>query len=349
MFLRRFCLTFISLAVALGAIADDRVISVKEAIDIANKLQEEEITEEVYDVEGAVLGINHVNHQLKALNIEMGSDEVGIFSFHTMAKDSLPFDSLSLFHSFDTIIVHARLEKFKGTPCLFQGYLKDVRPYIDPRIEFAKESVRKDYELKMQDQKISFYAIIFVLVVLLLIGAVIFFFMSARSKQKERELFKGRAELDFLTGLYNRFGGETRIKTQLAEHRKGYLGVLDVDWFKSVNDTYGHSVGDKLLAEIAHTLWKTPNTICMRLGGDEFIFFYATENKDEFREQAEALLKKMSEISFPEIGTHRVSVSIGAAYYDGTADISFDNIYRKTDKLLYESKRKGGNTVTIEG
>lgn len=130
-------------------------------------------------------------------------------------------------------------------------------------------------------------------------------------------------DTDELTGLRNK-GALTREINKILEDEncdKGIMFLLDVDRFKSINDTYGHDIGDDVIARLGKTLGKmfTKDEIVGRFGGDEFIIFIRdTDNRDEAKKIAEDIMKNASEnITLPE-KDNTVSVSIGAAIYNGS-------------------------------
>lgn len=84
------------------------------------------------------------------------------------------------------------------------------------------------------------------------------------------------AQADFMTGIWNRRHGEKLIEQALRDKVKGMMCIIDCDKFKSINDTYGHAVGDEVIIAIAHTLKNAcrKDDIVVRLGGDEFAMFF---------------------------------------------------------------------------
>ena len=122
--------------------------------------------------------------------------------------------------------------------------------------------------------------------------------------------------------------------------------ILDVDAFKSVNDNYGHAVGDKVLENLG-LLFKNhfrQSDIVGRIGGDEFIILIQDENIAESRIQS--LLQKVNELKIEELKDFKLSISIGIAFApkDGT---TFMELYRHADQALYQTKRTGKNNYKI--
>ena len=158
-------------------------------------------------------------------------------------------------------------------------------------------------------------------------------------------------DTDELTGLRNK-GALTREINKILEDEncdKGIMFLLDVDRFKSINDTYGHDIGDDVIARLGKTLGKmfTKDEIVGRFGGDEFIIFIRdTDNRDEAKKIAEDIMKNASEnITLPE-KDNTVSVSIGAAIYNGN-EKHYSGIFKKADTALYRSKADEENRFCI--
>jgi len=172
----------------------------------------------------------------------------------------------------------------------------------------------------------------------------------ARNKQIEMESIiiqaQEVAQIDPLTFLHNRrmilkgLQDEViraqRYKTELT------ISVVDVDKFKSVNDTFGHIVGDEVLRQIAHQLRdgiRHPD-VAGRYGGEEFLILLPNANQKAASEQAERLCKRIRE-TVVTVDNHdiKISVSIGIAQY--RADESWDSLLNRADNAMYKAKDKG--------
>ena len=171
-----------------------------------------------------------------------------------------------------------------------------------------------------------------------------------RIENLRRDLFTS-ARKDSLTNLWNKKYFEDDVNRFLAQdHPDGVLISLDVDRFKTINDTFGHIAGDSMLSALAQILESRigPRDICARIGGDEFAIFLKGEyTVQEIREYCQELL----EISSEELkdfldGKTNVSISIGVSVspYDGT---DFDTLYSKADKALYFVKQNGKNSFHL--
>jgi diguanylate cyclase (GGDEF)-like protein/PAS domain S-box-containing protein len=159
------------------------------------------------------------------------------------------------------------------------------------------------------------------------------------------------ARFDNLTGLPNRLQLNEALQAALADaamtRKRCALLIIDLDRFKAVNDTLGHPVGDKLLAQVSDRLKQLMNgeTMCGRLGGDEFavVMKGLTDNKD-----AERLGRKIIDaVSTPYVvDNHQLFVGASIGYAVGPNDgASVETLIRNADLALYKSKDRGGNTV----
>ena len=157
------------------------------------------------------------------------------------------------------------------------------------------------------------------------------------------------SKIDGLTQIYNRYTGEKEMEELLNSHQPGVFGILDCDKFKSVNDNFGHAVGDELLIAIARGMTAfNPDGINMRLGGDEFAFYFSGHfTTQKLQDRVDAFFHYIDNLEIAGMENFPISVSVGAVCYDGENDIDFDTMYRKADMLLYESKKFDGNKLSI--
>lgn len=158
------------------------------------------------------------------------------------------------------------------------------------------------------------------------------------------------SETDLMTGINNRGSGENKIKSAMQQGKGGMFCLMDADKFKSINDNYGHDVGDKVIIEIARCLQKAfrDNDIVLRLGGDEFAAFAVGVTDEKIGNKIiERFFNCIDEIDIPELGDRKICVSVGAALYLQEDHYSFDEIYKKADTCTYLSKKVQGNKVTF--
>jgi two-component system, cell cycle response regulator len=159
---------------------------------------------------------------------------------------------------------------------------------------------------------------------------------------------------DPLTGLYNRRYLETHLN-HLIEHyinRGKALSVVsvDVDFFKAINDTYGHDIGDKVLQELSVRLKANTRSVdlCCRVGGEEFIMVLPNTATELSSRIAERLRRSVGSKSF-ECGLAQpvpVTISVGVASLNG-ADDTLEKLLKRADQALYSAKREGRNRVVI--
>ena len=177
-------------------------------------------------------------------------------------------------------------------------------------------------------------------------------FESIDEDKKRQETLRRRAETDMMTGVRNRGSGEALVRKAMAEGRRGMFCLLDADKFKSINDTFGHSVGDKVICAIASAMEKTfrGSDIVFRLGGDEFAAFSEGVSTQEIGEKiVDRLFDNINKIDIPELAGRKISLSVGASFYPATHEDSFEAMYKRADSGTYESKKQGGNTLTFRG
>ncbi|MTV50893.1 diguanylate cyclase [Heliobacillus mobilis] len=162
------------------------------------------------------------------------------------------------------------------------------------------------------------------------------------------------AHHDHLTGIPNRTGLEKYLESATKTSRlKGtYLTCLclDLDGFKSVNDTYGHHSGDVLLQEVANRLTKNTRSdeIVARLGGDEFVVVIQTSSSNPVEDGyalANRIITELNQTFVIEGHTVHVGCSVGGNIWKGDQDIH--EILKKADEALYSSKKTGKNRATF--
>jgi two-component system, cell cycle response regulator len=176
-----------------------------------------------------------------------------------------------------------------------------------------------------------------------------------RYTEQLRRSVKASIELaitDSLTGLYNRRYLETHL-TSLIEHfsnRGKSLTILaiDVDFFKPINDTYGHDAGDKVLQELAVRIKQHTRSIdlCCRTGGEEFVLVLPSTDIATAEIIAERLRKSVANRPFAVNDKQSIpaTISIGLAQLGDISD-TIDRLMKRADEALYTAKREGRNRV----
>ena len=174
---------------------------------------------------------------------------------------------------------------------------------------------------------------------------------NARMADKNNELQKS-AEHDFLTGIYNRqrmqkiLDAEISIVRDMDENHL-MVAIADIDFFKKINDTYGHDVGDEALKELAKIFsrYMDIGLLYGRWGGEEFLLIAPESMKyDEFAVMLENIRLQVEENSFL-VGDQRISftISIGASAYE--KGMTSEQLVNLADDRLYHAKETGRNKV----
>ena len=167
------------------------------------------------------------------------------------------------------------------------------------------------------------------------------------------ERIREAAIRDYLTGLYNRryfFGtGETLFANAKRENITLVCAMLDIDFFKKVNDTYGHDSGDLVLKHVADTLQRRmrKTDIVARLGGEEFCILAANMKNEAVHDVFNNLrtMLEESEIVNDDGEVIRITMSFGVVT---ELENTLDETVKLADKLLYQAKKGGRNRVVID-
>lgn len=164
-------------------------------------------------------------------------------------------------------------------------------------------------------------------------------------EKRQRQALQEQAQRDALTGLYNKATINVLVEQRMQKTDMRALQallIIDVDYFKSVNDTYGHLCGDGVLSDVAEVLKaKIRSTdLAGRIGGDEFLIYFPEVSDDEaVRKKLEQLISSLRTV-IPEEGAPPVSCSIGAAVFPRGA-IDYLELYQCADQALYFQKNNG--------
>jgi diguanylate cyclase (GGDEF)-like protein/PAS domain S-box-containing protein len=188
------------------------------------------------------------------------------------------------------------------------------------------------------------------------IGAIeIFSDDSARNEaQRKTEAMNRLAFLDHLTQLPNRRFMEITLSSALAEvaEHKDPLGLLliDLDGFKVINDSFGHSCGDRALQEASRTLTASlrPTDTVGRWGGDEFLAIARNVNLEGLNRLAERCVALVSQTSVPNNDERRISLSISVGAALSRFGETGEQLMQRADQLMYRSKAGGRGHATVE-
>lgn len=153
---------------------------------------------------------------------------------------------------------------------------------------------------------------------------------------------------DPLTGLYNRRGMQNALNLYDKTKQKFSIIALDIDHFKCVNDTFGHSVGDQVIQRVSDLMRdgrRTSDVLC-RVGGEEFLIFLPDANIESTQSIADELRQKIEQHSFPIAGNITISLGVSLAKWQDNT-LFADTSIEEADQALYTAKKKGRNTVVV--
>ncbi len=163
----------------------------------------------------------------------------------------------------------------------------------------------------------------------------------------EKKALIRKAQIDGMTGLYNPTSTREKIKNMLAKRQAGTVDafiLIDVDFFKEINDNYGHYTGDQVLQSLSETIRKTfrKTDVAGRFGGDEFCIYMQNIPSEKF---VKSRCRQLNEEISGSVDGMNISLSIGISLVDGKK--TFDDIYKEADQALYEAKRNGKNQYAV--
>jgi diguanylate cyclase (GGDEF)-like protein/PAS domain S-box-containing protein len=176
-------------------------------------------------------------------------------------------------------------------------------------------------------------------------GEIGVFIDITERKQLEEKLEKF-ARIDSLTGCYNRGYGLELLDMQMKlSHRSKsplLLAFLDIDGFKSINDTFGHREGDQVLKEVTGLFKSTLREIDIicRMGGDEFLLIFPDNSLKEAPLIKERLDKDLIKLNQTLKKPYQIDLSIGLSEYDPANPLTMDELIRIADQNMYEEKKK---------
>jgi diguanylate cyclase (GGDEF)-like protein len=174
-------------------------------------------------------------------------------------------------------------------------------------------------------------------------------YVSEKMKEVEKLLVR-----DYLTGLYNRKFFMERFLEEIAWADRyceplSFI-ILDIDHFKKINDTYGHSCGDEVLRQLAQVLTGLlrAHDVLARYGGEEFVVLLSNTTSDDAHAIGEKLRAGVEESDFHCDDNKTklpVTISVGIATTEEMHDISFEALINRADEALYQAKDMGRNRV----
>ncbi|MEZ0210558.1 MAG: diguanylate cyclase [Methylophilus sp.] len=233
---------------------------------------------------------------------------------------------------------------FYGDPRLFRQKHVYIQESLIPngKWQWAIEN------RKMHNLRDRWFGVLLSLLFSTLVGLFSYFFA------KERYYLSEGALMDSLTGLPNRRLLENRLNYVHSEakrfKRRFGLIALDVDHFKSINDTFGHDVGDEVIKAVAYILESNIRDVdtVSRIGGDEFVIVVKDQHSEEslikVATKLLSVFKKPMHIHEHEIAVH---LSIGLTLFDPDSEVALKQLFKQADIALYQAKQRGRNTYSF--
>ena len=179
--------------------------------------------------------------------------------------------------------------------------------------------------------------------------------MQLQQAESQREQLRNDAYRDPLTGAYNRrfLANVLELELERCEEKGLALGILflDIDNFKTLNDTYGHTLGDEALTKVSQILHQSvrESDLVIRYGGDEFVIVLINVSLAMLQEIATRICRQIQRASSEFEDNIALSSSVGAVFYSPRQGgvLHVDEILAEADRAMYEAKQQGGNQVQV--
>ena len=257
-------------------------------------------------------------------------------------------DALSQYRSFADAD-KARLDDIKAREFAFQLSRHELE-----QKNHAIELLQKQNEvLKLQQEvsKVANHNAQLLLVLLAMVLAAIAYW--AYKLKRVQMMFRRQAEMDGLTGISNRRHfrqkGEALLQRCAGSGREATMVLLDLDYFKRINDRHGHAVGDWVLQQVAVALQAASreSDICARLGGEEFAILSCGSDIDTARLIAQRCREHLAAIDTSVIG-RPVTASFGCTS-SAESGYAFESMFAHADAAMYQAKASGRDRVRVYG
>ncbi len=224
-------------------------------------------------------------------------------------------------------------------------FVADIAAFV-VRSRFPQLNMAND---NMELDTLFSFVIAFIGIMVAVAIVIVQFERQAKQLSEMGEELTLAVNTDPLTEIRNR-----RYLMQYLEKQTAQMGdekhcavLIDLDLFKSVNDTYGHVFGDKVLKQFADTVKKNlgENDLIARFGGEEFMILFGTDNEEEIITTMDTISKEYAIFSEKEKGKE-FTFSAGAALYGKNSSIT--DIFTTADKRLYKAKAAGRNMIVMD-
>ncbi len=246
-----------------------------------------------------------------------------------------------------------------------RSYIDSVVADIDKLIEYKnkKAALERREFLSFYDQVLTNFRYIIFFILFTVIITLLYVFYSITKDQKEIEeinkKLKEASIKDPLTKLYNRrffnLIFEKELKNAIRSNEYVTFMMIDIDYFKQYNDTYGHIEGDNALKEVADSLRQTfqrPKDFTFRLGGEEFGVLLIGLNEEQSALMAKKLSGNIKDKKIEHNGSKVadvLTISVGVVCQKADSNLSSQDFVSKADELLYRAKESGRDRFEMEG
>lgn len=224
-------------------------------------------------------------------------------------------------------------------------FVADIAAFV-VRSRFPQLNMAND---NMELDTLFSFIIAFIGIMVAVAIVIVQFERQAKQLSEMGEELTLAVNTDPLTEIRNRRYLMQYLEKQTAQmdNEKHCAVLIDLDLFKSVNDTYGHVFGDKVLKQFADTVKKNlgENDLIARFGGEEFMILFGTDNEEEIITTMDTISKEYAIFSEKEKGKE-FTFSAGAAIYGKNSSIT--DIFTTADKRLYKAKAAGRNMIVMD-
>lgn len=263
-------------------------------------------------------------------------------------------------YNFANLKISGKIDEVYNARIMVRKDYKILIPAINKAIDKITNEEKKNFFNKwvavhIQEGHELKYILSLSAIIILLIIIIIVWVIYLKKEIKKRNILEDQLErlatMDKLTSIYNRYKMDLSLEEQIeiAKRYNRYLSLifLDIDFFKNINDTYGHKVGDIVLVELSKLVLKTirKSDIFGRWGGEEFLIILPETEKKEAIKLAEKLRKKIENYKFDKVDK-TITCSFGVTSFIENDDI--EKIMIRVDKNLYKAKQNGRNKVETD-
>ena len=263
---------------------------------------------------------------------------------------------------------YTALKDYKNAYQNKKSFVDHYNDYSDTKREYAIEKLTDKYEVANKNQENELLANQNKLKalhlnavkkeqqdlqrkIMLIFSTILLFFLLFLRQFKVRKKLLLLSKIDSLTALLNRAAlfkeGNKLVKKARKEQLELSVLLFDIDFFKLINEDFGHSVGDAVLKKIAELVSETMRSrdVLARLGGEQFVAILPSSDLDHAKAIAVRVLEKIAQYNFNKLGVKRtITLSLGVANIKNT-NAAFDDILHAADLAMYQAKAQGRNQV----